>query len=304
MKLLDEIIEILSSEEGKLSDALVKTKVLLHKIGQKELVTWVNNELEGYSTNDSLPDYRILRSQVLVDASNMAYQFNAHPIPLAHLDDDQRESLETARMSQSLAVLEQYAGGSSSTLRATIPVESYGLLEEGLDASVRIQRAWCEISTVSITQIITQVKSRLLDFVLGLSEKLPEELNDREIKEKANSIDAKNLFNNAIFGDNATILVGNGSTQSVLKVNVKGDIEGLSNLLLENGISQDDIDFLKDAIEKDKDLIDQENREFGPAVKSWLQSMLSKAVDTSWKIELGVASSLLATALNNFYGWF
>ena len=47
MKLVDEIIEILSSDNGILSNALIKTKVLLHKMGHKELVMWVNKELNG-----------------------------------------------------------------------------------------------------------------------------------------------------------------------------------------------------------------------------------------------------------------
>ena len=41
--LLDEIIEILSQEKASLTDALLKTKILLHQIGKKELVEWVNN---------------------------------------------------------------------------------------------------------------------------------------------------------------------------------------------------------------------------------------------------------------------
>lgn len=56
MKLINEIIDTLSSDTGKLSDALIKTKVLLHKIGHKELVPWVNNELNGYPDRDSVPD--------------------------------------------------------------------------------------------------------------------------------------------------------------------------------------------------------------------------------------------------------
>lgn len=51
MKLINEIIDTLSSDTGKLSDALIKTKVLLHKIGHKELVPWVNNELNGLNEN-------------------------------------------------------------------------------------------------------------------------------------------------------------------------------------------------------------------------------------------------------------
>lgn len=47
MKLLNEIIDALSSQDSSLTDALLKTKVLLHKIGHKELVEWVNRELNG-----------------------------------------------------------------------------------------------------------------------------------------------------------------------------------------------------------------------------------------------------------------
>ncbi|MEH6541684.1 hypothetical protein [Halopseudomonas sp.] len=37
MKLINEIIDILSSEKPNLTNALIKTKVLLYKLGQKEL---------------------------------------------------------------------------------------------------------------------------------------------------------------------------------------------------------------------------------------------------------------------------
>jgi hypothetical protein len=39
--LLDEIIELLSSEQHSLTEALLKTKVLLHQIGKKDLAGWV-----------------------------------------------------------------------------------------------------------------------------------------------------------------------------------------------------------------------------------------------------------------------
>ena len=48
MKLLNETIEILSSEKPSLTDALMKTKVILHKLGRRDLAEWVNLELNGY----------------------------------------------------------------------------------------------------------------------------------------------------------------------------------------------------------------------------------------------------------------
>ena len=304
MKLINEIIEILSSDTGKLSDALIKTKVLLHKIGHKELVPWVNSELNGYPDRDAVPEYRVLPAQVLVNASNIAYQVTSHHIPLGHLDEKHRESIETVKMDQSLAVLEKFAEKDNSHLQAHIPMESYGILGKGIDSSYQIQSAWSEISHTSVLQILIQVRSRLLDFVLELNDQFPSELNEEEVKERIDSVDAGNLFNSAIFGDNATILVGSSNTQTVSNVISKGDFNALAKTLEKNGVSETDITALKEAIDQDSTIINVDSKEFGPAVKSWLQTMLSKAVETSWNIELGVASSLLATALNSFYGWF
>ncbi|MFK5915339.1 MAG: hypothetical protein QM484_13290 [Woeseiaceae bacterium] len=302
MQLIDEIIEILSSDQGTLTDALFKTKVLLHKIGHKELIEWVNHELNGYPTKDAVPKYRVMSAQVLVNASNGAWQINAHPIPLAHLKGSQRESLEKTEMDQSLAVLEEYAEKGSGHLQSPIPMEYNGILAKGLGNGYHISSAWCEIELTGVTQILTQVRSRLLDFVLELGSNVDNELTEDEVKKLGSTLDVENLFNNAVFGDNTTIVVGTSNKQNVNNTNIKGDFNKLSNMLKEQGVSDSDIQILESAIESDKEIMSDDDKKYGPNVSTWLETMLSKAVDTSWKIELGVASSILATALNNYYG--
>jgi len=147
-----------------------------------------------------------------------------------------------------------------------------------------------------------QVRSRLLDFVLELSSEFSDLESDKDVKEAAGKFDASNLFNNAIFGDNVTILLGTENTQKVTNSIVKNDFESLAKTLKDKGVPDDDIASLKDAIDNDLDFPVAEKDKFGPSVKLWMQSMLSKAIDTSWQIELGVAGSLIATALNNYYG--
>lgn len=302
MNILDEIIEALSSQTGSLTDALLKTKVLLHKIGHQELVEWVNNELNGYSNDDNLPEYRLLPAQVLVNASNMSYQVTSHLIPLGHLTKEQREALETAKMHQSLAVLEKLVEGAGGHLQAAIPMEANGLLGRGLTNGYQIQRAWCEIGLASVAQIFVQVRSRLLDFILGLQDQFGDNVSEQEIKMKADLFDASTLFNNAIFGNNTTIVVGAHNTQQITNITIKGDFAVLAEELRQHGIKEPDIAALEQAIKEDDGAVHTDNR-FGPSVRKWLQSMLSKAVDSSWQIELGVASSLLATALQKYYGW-
>ena len=59
------------------------------------------------------------------------------------------------------------------------------------------------------------VRSRLLDFLLELRDKIGEGATDENIKAKSSSFDAKDLFNHAIFGAHTTIVVGNQNTQAV-----------------------------------------------------------------------------------------
>lgn len=303
MKLLNEIINALSSHESSLTGALLKTKVLLHQIGHKELVEWVNHELNGYPHDQELPEYRILPAQVLANMANPAYQVSSHPIPLGHLDKDIRERFETAKMYQSLAVLEKLTADEDGFLESPIPMEYNGIFGKSLANGYKIQRVWSSIGKPDVAQIFVQVRSRLLDFVLELKEKLGDNVPDQEIKQRTDSIDASSLFNNAIFGNNTTIVVGNHNSQDVTNIISKGDFPALAKHLKEYGIAELNITELEIAINSDKNTLEVKQKQFGPAVKTWLQKMLSKAVDATWNIELGVASSLLATALQNYYGW-
>lgn len=301
MKLLDEIIADLSSDKPNLTNAFLKTKVLLHRLGKKDLIEWVNNEVNGYSEAAQLPPYRVVNAEVLANFGNIAYQYTRHPIPLSHLDKEYREILETANLRQSLSVLEEFALVKS--IQSPIPIEANVILNKGLISGYKIQRAWCEISSTAITQVLTEVRSRLLDFILELNESLGGDMSDEEIRDVGSKLDTNRMFANAIFGDNTTILVGSHSQQVVTINVVKNDYASLRKALAEKNISASDIEFLKEAIDADSTVIDRTNKEFGPAVKGWLKTMLSKAIDTSWQIELGIASNFLADALKKYYGW-
>jgi len=40
---------------------------------------------------------------------------------------------------------------------------------------------------------------------------------------------------------------------------------------------------------------------FGPKVKAWIKTMLGKAVDLAWQIDVAVAGGLLTNALQTYY---
>ncbi len=171
--LLDEIITVLGNEQASLTDALLKTKILLHQIGKKELIEWVNNELNGYPDEAEIPQYRVLRSIVLANFANLRFRAEAHPIPLGHLDAEKRKWLESTCMRDPLTVLQQMCASNEGMMRH-IPMELHFGLRKGLAHGIEIERAWCHISSHDIAGILFQVRSRLLDFLLELKETLGE----------------------------------------------------------------------------------------------------------------------------------
>jgi hypothetical protein len=141
MKLLDEIVDLLADEKSSLSAALLKMKVLLHKIGHQELVEWVNKELNGYSESDELPPYRVLHGRLLADVVSFAYRATNFELPVRHLSKPQHERLTTIRLGHSLASIELLTKGDGQTISQPIPPEFNGALGEKLEKGNWVERA-------------------------------------------------------------------------------------------------------------------------------------------------------------------
>jgi hypothetical protein len=301
VKLLNEIVAILSDEHGSLNGALLKTKVLLHKIGQQQLVEWVNDELNGYGDRKPVPEYRKVRTAVYGQVQAGFTIHNRIPLPIGHLNEEQREWLSERPMRQAVGALEQLADSKSGTLSSNVAPETYGLFVDAFSAEVGILRAWTEFSTTQMTQILIEVRSRLLEFALSLQSEMGEDVADDDVKRAVESIDTVGMFKDAVFGDGTVILVGNHNRQQVINSVTQGDFGALADTLKKSGVTDEDVLHLKSAIDADSKAPELQEKKFGPAVRGWMQKMMSKAVDASWQIELGVAGGLLTEALKAYY---
>ena len=74
--------------------------------------------------------------------------------------------------------------------------------------------------------------------------------------------------------------------------------------LRKHRVPESELNLLKEALEADDGKTNGKTKKFGPSVKAWLDRMLTKVADASWQIELNLATSVLTTALHNYYGWF
>jgi hypothetical protein len=106
---------------------------------------------------------------------------------------------------------------------------------------------------------------------------------------------------------NQTIITGNGNLvntgdNSNIKneVTVKlADKESLKTKLQEEGVQEEDISELIQIIDQD---IPKDSKLYGSKVNVWVQKMISKALDGSWQVGIGAAGTILAEALQSYYG--
>lgn len=300
MKLLDDLVTLLSDERSSLPGALLKTKVLLHQIGQKELVEWVNKELNGYADNDDLPEYRIIHAKVVGTVVSIGFRYENFDLPIMHLEERWRRRFTRPRLDQSLGALQRLQEAKGQSLTFPVPVELTGLFTKALERGNHVQSAICVANISQIDNIFTQVRSRLLDFVLQLKEELGD-LPEEEVKPGApGTANAATLFQSAVFGDGATIVVGNNNVQHVNSHNKAGDMDDLLAVLRKSGVSEPELAGLQLAIAEDPQPTQQTG--LGPQVRGWISRQFERAASAAWNIELGIAGGLLTTALQNYYG--
>jgi hypothetical protein len=297
--LIDDIIQLLSDEQASLTDALLKTKLLLHQINKKELTGWVNNELNGYPKDAEIPDYRILETRVRGDLIAPGWTASGQLLPIQHLEPAYREKLERSEIRESLALVQELSTKGQGTIRRVFPPEAYATLGSNLGGRWVVQSAWCEISTLAVQNILIQVRSRLLDFMLDLKGTIGQATNEAELKQNARSVDATVMFNHAIFGPNTTILVGDHGIQNVCNEVIKGDFDTLANVLTKAGFPSDEIESLKVAVLEDE--ANGQKTPFEGKTGGWFVKLLGRAAKGGMKIGTEVVSKVATDALTAYF---
>ncbi len=298
--LANEIISLLSTENSSLIGVLLKANVFLHEIGKKELAEWVTHELNGYPDGAELPPYRILESRVMGNLMAPGWTASGQRLPIQHLEPAYREQLEKSELRESLALVQELAGKPQGSIRRHFPPEANAQLGSNLGNGWAVQEAWCEISTLAVQNVLIQVRTRLLEFMLELKDSA-QNVGDGELnKANTSSIDTKAMFNNAIFGPNATIIIGDKNIQNISSETIENNLDYLKQSLASIGIPQDELSSLQTALEADRAA--GRKPSFEGETGNWFSRLVGRAAKGGLSIGVDVVSSVAAKALTGYFG--
>ena len=298
MTLLDEIVDLLSSS-GSLETVLLKTKVLLHQIGHKELVPWVNNEVNGYPDDADLPPYRTVSAQPCAHIQYGYTQHTNYVLPMYQLTEKQKETVSKMKITSSIGTVEQqvktYRENQKGLIRALPP--EFGTFFQKELTDTHIISIWCAINMADMEGMAIHVRSRLLDFALELQGVVGVNAEPKDLIAKAATADAGQMFRTAVFNISGGTAIFGGSNIQVN--NQKDDIEGLLKEVAKLGYEQKELEELRQAVIEDKSknatptVIDGETGK-------WYVNALKKVGKGAVKVGVDVATSVIVKALEHY----
>lgn len=228
-KSIDGIIEDLTNPEKSLEDALRKTLVLAHILKNDKLKTWVDWELNSYSNDAPVPDYRKVSIQIWGDVSglrgslkqrrNIHFQGATHPyLQKLHSGFSVTTNVAGLELVSRQTNIQTY-------LKFFLPPDTFETLEE-LYPGWTIEEAWIQASSFTITSVLSKIKNNLLQFLLTLNDELGNG-NDFSIMDNSKKVDhliertighihAENVTfgnNYQTKGNQNTVVQGNHNTQ-------------------------------------------------------------------------------------------
>jgi hypothetical protein len=306
MQLIQDLIDELRKSDSPIENALIHAQVLAHKLGDKEMAAWVAAELNGYEYTASVPPYREVRLQVVGTVTNGHWVHQDQPIILSTLTPEAREALTLRKTVEGVSAIQEWAAREAEKKNLAIQVSAQrcAQLSKAYREGYYVHTAHAVPGLGVFRQILTQIRSRLLTFALNLQDHVPAEASADHIKTNLGANTVNDIFRGAVFGDNATVIVGtSNAVRGVTNNVVRNDFSSLANSMQRLGVQDDDIEELRAAIDADEGSPDHDNEAFGKRVRGWIGGMASKAGTKAWETVAATGVTGLYAALKAHYGW-
>ncbi len=299
MQLIDEIIRDLVDENAGLSNILRKAKILASELNVPEFKEWLVFELEGYPSEDSVPEYRISDA---LNFGDFTGPFNSgvknQILPTMGLPEPIKSYAERIIFLDNVATLQEMLVDRPGGYYDVWPEEMVFLARPHIQMSAGMvfSGARKRISPHLVSGTLDSVRNRLMDFVLDLRENdvSSESLRNGTLKREI----VLNSFNSYVYGNQNNVATGVNVHQQITPVE-QGDIESLLNALRELNLADEDLRELHTAVASEPTA---EKDGFGSKVNAWIVKTVGKAASGALRFGADQTTAAIMQALNGYYG--
>jgi hypothetical protein len=220
------IIKQLANDEISLEIALNRLLIIASDIENDKLAEWVEHELNGYSKNDVLPDYRKIRIPYFVYTGiKKGVLFDKMPLPLDYLfSPDEKDYAEKAAATNFLEGINALKSLTSNSYEILYYDYTY-LANFALKKEIEFHSIKKVVPPTIVENIISNIKTHLIKTLLKL-EKEYGNLDSLDIDTSSKTEEEREAINttviNNIYNDNS-ITIGNDNNIKNADILTGGD---------------------------------------------------------------------------------
>ena len=246
------------------------------RINDVELSTWATRELDGYGAGDHLPNYRASRRMPVHGnwSGPFGMAFSNAQISGLGLPEDFTDTWFSIDFRQAVAELEMASGGDSAPALRWDPwaVIEYNRMSENGEGGAWMEMmslvdAWLTFPRHVLIGILDAIRTRVLDLALDLERVAPDagEPGGPTIDDPKVGAVVQH-FNIVVNGDGANIATGDHAQQR--STVMKGDTRALVEAARALGLSPEDAERFREAVEADGDVVAENTQTFVERVRN------------------------------------
>ena len=303
MSIIQQLQDNIVNEQVSLASILRRAKILAYGLKHDEFKKWVDNELNGYPDNDSIPSYRRFTAHNLGYFSGAFQHVENVPIPTINFPEQIKDFVRELDLDMGVGTLENLMNNpdmrKDGAVKAHWPPDVLAVAAQyQIYANMNLLSAWKAVSSNHVTEVLEAVRDKLLAFVLELQSSFPELAESDDKIGEVPLEKTTNIFNTHIHGNQNVVAAGTNITQNVQQEVRSNDLSSLLSYLKSVGVSEEDVQELKEAVEEDGPA--EESAGLGPRVRDWLGK---KTAEGALNATLSGIATTTAKAIAQYYGW-
>jgi AbiTii len=301
MSLLREIQDAAVDGTSDLESLLRKCRVLATRLKHDELKNWVICELDGYSNDVEVPQYRKLAGSCYGHfAGYGGSQVRNAPIPITSIPEKLRHGLTRWELRQGVSALKNMVDTCDGmNLDTGWPAEASSIFGGQILRNMGLLQGWTSFSKSDVVGILSTIRNRILNFALEIEASYPDAGEAAPGETPVPKEFVTQTFNQTFLGPVANVASGHGIEQTGTINIQQGDFRTLAAFLKEQGVGEADVNDLEVAIKGDPEPTE---KKFGKKVSTWMGKMVQKSAEGAWKVTTTVGANLLTKALEKYYG--
>lgn len=160
-----QLIKDVATNKIDLEESLQRLLIITSELDNEMISEWIISELNGYGQDDIIPNYRKRISyRIVYSGINGKLKMTNQTLPLHYFSKEVRDDIDEITVKESIKVIENIAKngekiGFDLTALASDVFENTG---------IQCYKIFQEYSNISFEQLLSNVKTRLILFLLDL----------------------------------------------------------------------------------------------------------------------------------------